>query len=240
MVDHSSAQINWFCLLLPLVASSVFLACEEEEVAISTRPVVVQSKEKASTSQNHIDLTPYHQAGNGPTKAPDWISSQDLSLMRRYSLNAPTGFRNGNEFTPKGLWIERREAGWVLVMSEHALAYPTQLTLKGQRVEILLDGTPSGQFQVQVSNEDSKASWRIPASSIAGKTKLWDAKSEYSLELLQWFVKDYNPKGSVFQQAGKASGRLMIQFVDDQNIHGWLVGKSDNIRVRYMGDPNKW
>lgn len=221
-----------------LTISLIAFACEEEETI--QRPVVSRAIVQKAATQNQVDLSKYNQAGNGPTKAPDWIASQDLSLMRRYSLNEPNGFRNGVEFKPQAIWVEHRESGWVLVMNEYPLSYPTQLTMKGQRVEILLNGEPSAQYQTQVNNEESKATWRIPSSKIEGKTKAWVAKSEYSLELLQWFVKPYDTKGPVFQEAGKASGRLMIQFVDEQNVQGWLVGKFDNVLVRYMGDPAKW
>lgn len=217
------------------------LACEEEEAPVSQQRSVVRAVRPSSNAiPNAIDLSKYQQVGNGPIKAPDWIASQDKSLMRRYSINEPTGFRNGVEFTPKGVWIERREAGWFLVLNEQALAYPTELLSKGQRVEIPLKGEPSAQLQNQSSSEESLAQWRIPSSPMPGKTKEWESKSEYSLELLQWQVAPYDNQKGVFQSAGKASGRLMIQFIDNQGVQGWLVGKFEDVLVRYMGDPSKW
>jgi hypothetical protein len=223
-----------------LIVGGTLLACEEHEVASNVRQPLVNRSAVVSKPSNTIDLAKYRKAGNGPMKAPDWIASQDLSLMRRYSLNKPTGFRNGVEFSPKGIWVERREAGWVLVLNEEKLTYNTQLKLKGQRVEVPLEGQPNAQFQLQRTAEQSEAKWRIPSASIEGKTRQWDAKGDYSVEILQWSVKPYNPKGPVFQVAGKVSGRLMVQFIDDQGIQGWVVGKFENVMSRYMGDPTKW
>ena len=223
-----------------IIAYCFLIACDEPEQTTSPRRPVVQRSKVVQTSSNTVDLSKYNRMGNGPLKAPDWIASQDLSLMRRYSLNAPAGFRNGVEFKPQGVWIERREAGWVLVLNEVALAYPEELILKGQRVEIPFEGEPNSQFQLQRTTEESKASWRIPAAPIQGKTKVWNTKSEYSVELLQWSVAPYDPKKGVFQAAGKATGRLMIQFIDQQGVQGWIVGKFEDIMIRYMGDPNRW
>ncbi len=228
--------LGGLCLL-----STCFLGCEEEKTQVRPQRSVARAvPTNTSAIPNAVDLSKYQQIGNGPSKAPDWIASQDISLMRRYSINEPTGFRNGVEFTPKGIWIERREAGWVLVLNEENLAYPTELISRGQRVEILLKGEPSSQLQNQSNSEESQAQWRIPSSPMPGKTKEWESKSEYSLELLQWQVKPYNKSKGVFQAAGKASGRLMIQFVDNQGVQGWLVGKFEDVLVRYMGDPAQW
>lgn len=227
-------------LPLGLALSLSFFACEEEEVQQRVQPRSTAQTQTSSSNGTSINLSKYNEAGNGPSKAPDWIASQDISLMRRYSINQPTGFRNGVEFSPKGIWIERREAGWVLVLNEEALSSPTQLVSKGQRVEILISGEPSSQLQEQKTSEQSQAHWRIPSSNMIGKTREWESKSEYSLELLQWRVKPYNSQSGVFQEAGRASGRVMIKFVDNQGVQGWLVGKFDDVLVRYMGDPSKW
>lgn len=227
-------------LVVTFITCCFMAACEEPEPSTVARRPVVKQNNIVTQSANTLDLSKYNRMGNGPLKAPDWIASQDLSLMRRYSLNIPAGFRNGVEFKPKGVWIERREMGWVLVLNEEALAYPEELILKGQRVEIPFEGEPNAQFQLQRTTEHSKASWRIPSAPIQGKTRIWDTKSEYSVELLQWSIAPYNPKGGVFQKAGKASGRLMIQFIDQQGVQGWVVGKFEDVMVRYMGDPSKW
>lgn len=220
--------------------SSLTVACEEEQQNVSSRRAVVQPKRVVSDVPNAVDTSKYTLAGNGPMKAPDWISSQDFSLMRRYSLNAPTGFRNGNEFTPKGIWIDRREAGWVLVLNEEALSFPTETLMRGERVEIPLTGDLSAQYRTQVEVSSSDASWRIPSSNIPGTTALWENQSEYMLELLQWSIKPYRSGGDVFQIAGEASGRLMARFTDEKGVQAWVVGKFERVPVRYMGDPNRW
>jgi len=223
-----------------VVVGGLSIGCEEEQVSAPKPRARIQPKRVTQPIPNAVDLSVYRKIGNGPAKAPDWISSQDFSLMRRYSLNAPTGFRNGNEFTPKGVWVERRESGWFLVLNEKALDYPTQLIYSGERIEIPLTGDPSGQYQIQVERSQSEATWRVPSSPLPGKTSKWESKSDFSLELLQWSIKSYDTKGPVFQEAGKASGRLMIQFIDDKGVQGWVVGKFEDVLVRYMGNPAAW
>ena len=169
---HKLSQVRAAIMSAPLSLAGLIAlapltaACEEEQQVRPQRRAIVRPKPRVSKIPNAVDLTKYGKSGNGPMKAPDWISSQDFSLMRRYSLNAPTGFRNGNEFSPKGIWVERREAGWFLIMNEEALDFSTQTTMRGERVELPLSGEPSAQYRAQVETAKSDAAWRIPSSAI--------------------------------------------------------------------------
>lgn len=233
LIGFSRYQSRWVLLLM----LSLF-GCEEEEVTQAPRRSVTRIQ--AKTQANGIDLTKYSTAGNGPKDAPDWIQSQDFSLMRRYSQDPLKGFRNGNVFEPQEVIFERRERGWFLVLNEVSLKYPNQLYFEGERIEIPLPDEPTDQLREKRGGKESAAVWRLPASQTRGQTRLWEAESNYSLELLEWDVTPYKKNGDVFQVTGKASGRIMAYFVDAAGAQGWMVGRFENAKVRFLGDPSQW
>jgi len=224
------------CLLL---STGLFSACEDDTQVTQQRGVRrVVSK---APSNGSISLAKYQKVGNGLKEAPPWISNQDLSVMRLHEEDGLKGYRNGNEFVARGVWIERRERGWFLILNEYALNYPTQFAFDGQRVEIPLGLNVHGQLKLHRTFEHSSARWLIPNSPLVrGKTNLWETENLFSLEMLEWRVKPYKKGGGAFQVAGVATGRLLSFFKDSQNIQGWMTGRFEGIPVRYMGNPSAW
>ena len=217
----------------------MLVACEDNNPVTQQRGV--RRAVQTSSSSGSISLAKYQQAGNGLKEAPPWISNQDLSVMRLHEEEALKGYRNGNEFTARGIWIERRERGWVLVLNEYALNYPTQFTFDGQRLELPLGDTLNGQVKLRRTFEASEARWLIPSSTfVRGKTRIWEAENLFSIEMLDWRVKPYKSGGAAFQVAGVATGRVLAYFKDSQNIQGWVTGRFEEVPVRYMGDPSRW
>ena len=225
------------CSLVIALGAPLWSGCEEEVVEAPRRG---SRRAVRAQARGGIDLSRYNRPGKGPKDAPDWIQSQDFSLMRRYSQDTLKGFRNGNEFTPADVIFERREGGWFLILNEVALTFPTQLAFAGERIEIPLTSEPSGQLREQKGKGESRAAWRLPRSQTVGQTRKWDAESLYSVELLEWKATPYKPAGDVFQVVGTATGRLMAHFSDSAGVQGWVVGRFENARIRYMGNPNKW
>ena len=223
-------------LSLSVTSALALLGCEEEQV--NTQRGVRRPAASRATSQRSAQLTAYTTPGAGPQESPDWIKSLDPNMMRR-SQKELEGFRYGHPFNPSAL-IERGESGWRLVLTEQPLASPSELIHQGQVVELPLKGEPTAQFQQSGQFETSEVSWRLPKSETPSDTKLWPAKSAYLLELIKWEVSPYSPKGGAFQQAGRASGRLMLRTRDEQGVEGWVVGRFDDVLVRYVGDPSAW
>ena len=223
-------------ILLVIGMLGGLMACEEESTYSKPTRRSVGTYKKSNRNQ----AVQYNQVGNGPQRAPDWISNQDPNVIRRFTNKAVSGFRNGNTFEPKSIVIEQREMGWYLVINEHALSYPTQLMFKGQRIEIPLQKQPSDEFRQQASFAESKSEWRIPTGHVVGKTLPWIAESAYTIEILEWETKPYQKQKGVFQVAGQATGRVVIHFVDVSGIQGWVSGRFEQITVRYMGNPEYW
>jgi hypothetical protein len=218
-----------FCL--PLFG---FVSCEDDQEA--SKPKLTSLKKNMTSGT----LTQYHRPGNGLQEAPDWISSQDLNMMRRYTNKAVTGFRNGHAFDPKEIWIERGERGWRLILLESKLKYPTDTLYRGQRVIIPLRSEPSNELRQQVNFGDDSSEWRLPKSKIPNKTSPWVAQNAHILELLEWELKPFDPSGESVQLLGQATGRLVIYFKDDLSIQGWVAGRFEDVPIRFIGDPKFW
>lgn len=211
-----------------------FVSCEEEPVARRT-PV---RRARAAAPVVTDELAKYTSPGNGLQVAPDWIKSLDPNMMRR--SNQPLeGFRLGHAIKPSAL-IERGEMGWRLVLVEDLSSDPTQTMFKGQRVEIPFKGAPTSLYKQSGRFEEGDVEWSVPKSLTLNDLRPWKAETEYLLELNHWDVQPYDPQAGAFQKAGKASGRLMLRARDDLGAEGWVVGRFDEILVRYIGDPSLW
>jgi len=211
-----------------------FVSCEEEPVLRRrTTRSVAKTAPKVATG-----LMKYNSPGNGLQVAPDWIKSLDPNMMRR--SNQPLeGFRFGHALHPTAI-IERGEMGWRLVLVEEAPASPLQTQHVGQRVEVPFKGEPTSLYKQSGDFKERDVEWSVPKSLTPNDLRPWKVETEYLLELNQWTVKPFDAKGEPFQEAGKASGRLMLRAKDDQGVEGWVVGRFDEAVVRYIGDPARW
>lgn len=237
---RSTRGMSAHILTSALACASLMMVggCEEEiPMQNVSRPRAVNQ----SVGTARVSTAQYQVEGLGPKEAPPWIKDQDVSVMRLYCREDPKGYRNGNTFEPKDVWIERREDGWYLILNEMKLTHPTQLTLEGQRVELPLGDQIDGQLKVRRSFEDSVARWQLPSDTfVLGKTRTWSSENHFAVELLDWRVKPYQKSGGAFQVAGSASGRLVTHFLDSKGVEGWVMGRFEEIPVRYMGDPSAW
>jgi hypothetical protein len=136
--------------------------------------------------------------------------------------------------------IERGEEGWRLTLTERPLSSPSELFHQGQVVTLPFKAEPTAQLKQSADFEVGDAQWRLPKSATPGDTTLWTAQSAYRLELISWKVSPYDQAGPSTQEAGRASGRLMLRCKDEAGVEGWVVGRFDNALVRYIGDPARW
>lgn len=212
-----------------------FISCEEEPVVQQRRGVQPIQVAPSATSNG---LAKYTSPGNGLQVAPDWIKSLDPNMMRR-SNQALEGFRFGHPFHPTVI-IERGEMGWRLVLLEEAPNDATQIQFLGQQVEIPFQGEPTSLYKQTGGFEKRDVEWSIPKSLTPNDLIPWKVETAYLLELIDWSIQPYDPQKSPFQQAGKASGRLMLRAKDELGTEGWVVGRFDDAMVRYIGDPKLW
>ena len=211
-----------------------FVSCEDEpQVQPRVRRAVRASAPAASSG-----LERYHTLGNGLQVAPDWIKGLDPNMMRR--SNQPLeGFRLGHALSPSVI-IERGELEWRLVLLEQPPSSPDQTQHAGQRVELSFKGAPTSNYKQSGEFSDRSVEWSIPKSLTPNDLRRWRAQSAYLLELIDWDIKPFDPEGPTFQEAGKASGRLMLRAKDERGGEGWVVGRFDDALVRYLGDPKLW
>lgn len=227
------AALLTLCLSAPL---SGFTMCEDDTPVGQATPS--RRAARATAARPSVDTSAYTSAGAGPQEAPDWVKSLDPNMMRRAN-QAPEGYRYGHIFNPSVL-IERGEGGWRLLLLERPLEADEQLRLLGQRVEIDLEREPSDDLKQSADFDTSRARWRLPLGEVEGQSVEWRAQSAYTLELLEWSLEPFDPQGHPVQVRGRASGRVMLHFKDDEGVQGWVVGRFEDAPVRYLGDPQRW
>jgi hypothetical protein len=227
------AALLTLCLSGPLAG---FTMCEGEPPA--GQPAPSRRAVQAPPTRGALDTSAYTRAGEGPQEAPDWVKSLDPNMMRRAN-QTPEGYRYGHPFNPSVL-IERGEGGWRLVLLERPLEADEQLRFTGQRVEIDLERDPSNELKQSADFDTSRARWRLPLGEVEGQSVEWTAQSAYTLELLEWTLEPFDPKGHPVQVRGRASGRVMLHFKDEAGVQGWVVGRFEEAPVRYLGDPELW
>ncbi|MDD5306556.1 MAG: hypothetical protein PHU25_04470, partial [Deltaproteobacteria bacterium] len=123
------------------------------------------------------------------------------------------GMLNGNPFPVAAVVFEPGAATWRLVLGDTALESPTAATINGQFASIDLAEPPAtgktynrpmaaggGVFQVTPNPAD-------PQMTVA-----WNTELAWVREITKWDVREYDPKGELFQDAGRASGRVAVCF----------------------------
>ncbi|MDD5309338.1 MAG: hypothetical protein PHU25_18640, partial [Deltaproteobacteria bacterium] len=69
-------------------------------------------------------------------------------------------------------------------------------------------------------------------------TVAWNTELAWVLEITKWDVREYDPKGELFQDAGRASGRVAVCFkAGGRYQNSWVAGTFENAVVRYLGKP---
>ncbi|MFW5920731.1 MAG: hypothetical protein ACOCUS_02735, partial [Polyangiales bacterium] len=79
--------------------------------------------------------------------------------------------------------------------------------------------------------------WRIRTGEGAEPTT-WSAPHAFVLEIDTWEVDPWDPEGPLFQEAGRASGRIaVVHKASDGLERAWVAGRFEDAVVRYMGEP---
>ncbi len=236
-MSHPHRPLPRAALMTLCISSTLagFTMCEDD---IPVGPGPQRRAVVAATQRGGGDTSSYTRVGAGPQEAPDWVKSLDPNMMRRAN-QAPEGYRYGHAFNPHAV-IERGEGGWRLLLLERPLKADEQLIFEGQRVEIDLEREPSNELKQSADFDTSRARWRLPLGEVEGQTVEWRAASAYTLELLEWSLEPFDPRAHPAQVRGRASGRVMLHFKDDEGVQGWVVGRFEDAPVRYVGDPKLW
>ncbi len=91
-----------------------------------------------------------------------------------------------------------------------------------------IEDSGGGYFQIQQRDD--------PES-----TTSWNTRLAYVLQITEWNGRAYDPEGSMFQEAGTASGKVVAVFRGSDNgfQNSWVAGTFEDALVRYMGRP-RW
>jgi hypothetical protein len=229
--------MNWvimlkqrFALILVLFG---FLACEEDFGEFQPTQQIKAPVQATKARQYVLDIeTP----GEESKEIADWIINPELSLMRRYVVDAPNAVFNGNSMRIRSVFFEFQSGQWKLILSDTPLVNDLDIIPRGNRIELPLGGAPASEYYETQALGKSQAELRIQKST--GKSYAWHALSNHLLEIQEWNVGLFDANKATVQKAGTASGRFQIYFKDSKGIEGWASGKFDQAMIRYVGDPS--
>jgi hypothetical protein len=175
-----------------------------------------------------------------PVVVPPYTWTETPALETIPQMPA-AGMANGKPMGVAAVIFEPGTTAWKLVLADKPLDSPTGLITSGQSVNIDLTEAPiagkswtrkmeygAGYFQI---NND-------PANPEA--TTSWNASNAWVLEITKWEVKPWDAAGPLFQEAGKASGRIAVCYKGDPTgiQSSWIAGTFTDAVVRYMGKPS--
>jgi len=136
--------------------------------------------------------------------------------------------------------FEPGTSAWKLVLSDKALEGPTGLITSGQSVNIDLPEAPAAGKNWTRKMEYGAGYFQISNDPVnLEATTSWNADNAWVLEVTKWDVKPWDAAGPLFQEAGKASGRISVCYKGDPTgiQSSWIAGTFTDAVVRYMGKP---
>lgn len=125
---------------------------------------------------------------------------------------------------------------WTLRLAEKEFG-PEDLFMDTQEIVIDLPGTPGvGEFTRKL--EYGKGYFQIAKVDAPTETTSWNGDNAWVLQITKWDAKPYNPKGSMVQIAGTASGYVAVVYKAGSDFkNSWVAGRFDGAVVRYWGEP---
>jgi hypothetical protein len=149
-----------------------------------------------------------------------------------------TGDATGKRIDIKTVVIEPGFKEWKLVLSEKTLDKPTAFVSGGQSVNVNLPEEPAAGKKWTKAMKYGDGYFQIEKADTPGKFTSWNASNAYYIEITSWDVKPYDAKGSVFQEAGKASGKVYVAYKGSGSFKdSGVAGTFKDAVVRYMGKP---
>lgn len=158
--------------------------------------------------------------------------------------NSPvTAMANGRPIEIKTVLFQPRFNEWGMTLSTAELDRPTAI-LAGMKEAVNLSDLPQemgvGTYTHGI-DESGGGYFQIQKIDEPERTTSWNTNTAYHLEITEWTAGDYDPEGSMFQEAGRASGKVVAVFRGREGsfANSWVAGTFENAVVRYMGRP-RW
>jgi hypothetical protein len=224
-----------------LVATGCDLLPFGKKEAPAPMPVVVTPPVPAPvlpTPQVPV-ATPVPAVAAAPVNVPPYTWTEAPTLETIPQVPA-AGMANGKPMGVTAVVFEPGQGAWRLVLSDKTLDSPTGLITSGQSINMDLPEAPAAGKSWTRKMEYGAGYFQInndPANPEA--TTSWNADNAWVLEVTKWDVKPWDEAGSLFQEAGKASGRIAVVYKGDPTgiQSSWIAGTFTDAVVRYMGKP---
>ena len=167
-----------------------------------------------------------------------WTAAPTLDAIPDGAIK---GMANGVPFEVKSVVIQPSFGKWSIKLWDKELKRPTGIAMGGQSINLSL---PPGQiaagFKRVKALKYGDGYFQIRKDPKTDKTTSWNAKNAYAIEITKWDVKPHDPKGRIFQYAGRASGRIAVVYKGYGDFKdSYAAGTFTNAVVRYMGKP-RW
>ncbi|MBW2276284.1 MAG: hypothetical protein JRF63_02260 [Deltaproteobacteria bacterium] len=171
--------------------------------------------------------------------APGSFAWTETPAVTQIPVTPLSGMANGKPFAAASVIFEPGSDSWRLIIRDQPLSEPTAVLTGGQSINIDLPEFPAtganfvrpmeyGDGYFQIGNDPANAE----------STTSWNADNAWALEITNWQASDYDSSGSLFQNAGVASGKIAVCYKGGGSIqNSWVAGTFENATVRYMGEP---
>jgi hypothetical protein len=166
----------------------------------------------------------------------EWTATPSLDKIPA----APAGgMLNGAPFPVAAVVFEPGASAWRLVLGDTSLESPTAVSINGQFASIdLAEPLAAGKTYSRPMAAGGGYFQVAPNPADRQTTVAWNTDNAWVLELTKWDAREYDPKGELFQDAGRASGRVAICFKGAGAYqNSWVAGTFENAIVRYLGKP---
>ncbi|MBX3246709.1 MAG: hypothetical protein KF901_05945 [Myxococcales bacterium] len=154
------------------------------------------------------------------------------------------GVANGREIAIQAVYFQPRFDEWGLTLSTEALDRPTAVGGSADAESVNLSGLPQelgvGTYTHTIEQRGG-GYFQIKKPDDPTRTTSWNTSTAYIVHITKWEVEPWNPEGSIFQDAGRASGKVVAVFRGNGNDfqNSWVAGTFEDAVVRYMGRP-RW
>ena len=148
------------------------------------------------------------------------------------------GMANGRPFEATGVYFEPSFGKWRLVIGDKPLEEPTDIVVGAQAVNMDIPEPPAAGKTWTRTMKYGDGYFQVKKTDDPENTTSWNADNAWVLELTKWDVQPYDENGSLFQQAGTASGKVYVAYKGSMDIKdSWVAGTFTDVPVRYMGKP---
>lgn len=244
---------------LALALTSFLFGCgskdkDKDKNAAATASALASALGSAATAPSAAaSAKPAESAPAKPTKDLPLVGdpAPEFKLVEKptaadVTAGPVTGSAQGHKFEPKTIYFEpSSEKGWRMTLADKPIAKPTDFTPMGSQainIDLKEDKLAAGK-KLTRAMKYGDGYFQIVQPKDATSTTSWNTDNAWYVEITKWDVKPFDPKASMFQEAGKASGKIYVVFKannftqKDGFKHSGVAGTFTDAIVRYKGKP---